>query len=822
MVRIAPCSVAVLIKVNAAATLLPPPDGTSQRWMKKLWSALKPQGSFGSWAAILQGSLAEVCSHLWHHQALFFEVGDEHLEVPFSELLDPSTDFANAGRYAREVSLQEEQFLGSGGGSSAIISLELIDLAKETVPEGLGTEPPSQAFVLDLQLHEGAVLCAKDLLREARTADSQLQLRFDSVEAPLSLSNSSRLEKELPGVKYLFPLVDCWEELQEALSDLHVYLQIPDETCDLEVPVDLSALLAASQEVAVEVRSAPVKCLDTGLPFRATLSRAHMEPEQVHLALEVPQDLGIWERGARLLAVGPRHWRLSIEIRSARLTERAANAFVSYNYPPLRQVRPFRTNPPNLLRKKATVSMPHSFAAYCLTSTLEDLQARLEEPLYLEVWHRDLYRKDSVVGIAEADLSMLTQRPLESSSNLPSMVESFQALDQVCPIIDSDIESQVGTLRVVIFLEDLGLATVAKPSDPVGPAAVSAVKPQVIKTSAVEEAAPLKGAYELEMWRQAEEEKFRVYLQEQEQELIERLEEEFRQKEEARASEFMQRKVKLEEVEATVRRKLQDLQEREMAVVAEETRVATLQEEVKRRMGMAVAEHEDASKRQAMEAQHSLELARQKSQFLDEQRKQLEVQLEGDQAKLKALQLEQLEQRRAAAQAARGPSTELKEELQATRLQLREQQLRNEAIAASRDHFKEKVEELCGRLMATARPLEVPTPLAALSRSELSSNPLDLTAALRQVQEDLAKLADTWTETPKRTPTDHVPDPLSSTQRQRPQRVRSEEEPKDTERHLAWLRSQRHELLDSGLYGSGDRVLMALDIKIAQAEARLS
>eukprot|EP00913_Durusdinium_trenchii_P027455 g25750.t1 len=55
-----------------------------------------------------------------------------------------------------------------------------------------------------------------------RTADSQLQLRFDSVEAPLSLSNSSRLEKELPGVKYLFPLVDCWEELQEALSDLHV------------------------------------------------------------------------------------------------------------------------------------------------------------------------------------------------------------------------------------------------------------------------------------------------------------------------------------------------------------------------------------------------------------------------------------------------------------------------------------------------------------------------------------------------------------------------------------------------------------------------
>eukprot|EP00913_Durusdinium_trenchii_P027454 g25749.t1 len=77
-----------------------------------------------------------------------------------------------------------------------------------------------------------------------------------------------------------------------------------------------------------------------------------MEPEQVHLALEVPQDLGIWERGARLLAVGPRPWILWFL-----LTERAANAFVSYNYPPLRQVRPFRTNPPNLLRKKAGLQL---------------------------------------------------------------------------------------------------------------------------------------------------------------------------------------------------------------------------------------------------------------------------------------------------------------------------------------------------------------------------------------------------------------------------------------------------------------------------------
>eukprot|EP00434_Breviolum_minutum_P031724 symbB.v1.2.028057.t1/scaffold2931.1/size66972/1 len=149
-------------------------------------------------------------------------------------------------------------------------------------------------------------------------------------------------------------------------------------------------------------------------------------------------------------------------------------------------------------------------------------------------------------------------------------VEGFQVLDQACPIIDGESESQVGSLRVVVFLEDLGLvpgtkveapasrkgrAEKAQAVGPVGPA-VAAMKSQVKSQAATE--APLKGAYELEMWRQAEEEKFRLYLVEQEQELQERLEEEFQQKEELRASDFAQRKAKLQDLELTTRKKLQE------------------------------------------------------------------------------------------------------------------------------------------------------------------------------------------------------------------------------------------------------------------------
>ncbi|CAL1164101.1 unnamed protein product, partial [Cladocopium goreaui] len=277
------------------------------------------------------------------------------------------------------------------------ICLQLFDLREP--PEDVDADlsqlvAPSDGFLLRLQ---GLPALDKALDRSCE----RLRLRLDSVETSLDLARSN------DSVVYQFPLVDSWEDLNEALSDLHVCLQLEDETSNLEIPLDLSDLIATlgesngSDDVSVEVRSAPVMSFQGGFPFLATISRNQTAPR------EAPKDLDIWDRGARLLAVGPRHWRFSIEIRSVRLTERGANVFVSYSYPPLKQPRPFRTNPPNLLRKKATVSMPHSFAAYTLTSNFDDLQAGLEaSPLYLEVWHRDLYRKDSVVGIAEADLSI--------------------------------------------------------------------------------------------------------------------------------------------------------------------------------------------------------------------------------------------------------------------------------------------------------------------------------------------------------------------------------------------------------------------------------
>merc|ERR1719162_81420 len=104
-------------------------------------------------------------------------------------------------------------------------------------------------------------------------------------------------------------------------------------------------------------------------------------------------------------------------------------------------------------------------------------------------------------------------------------------------------------------------------------------------------------AFQLELWKRAEEEKFRAYLKEEEASIREGLEDDYRQRELLRAKEFRQRQNELKDLEGKVRKKFQELQQREVAVASEEARVAAHLEEVKRRAERTVQEQEDASRR---------------------------------------------------------------------------------------------------------------------------------------------------------------------------------------------------------------------------------
>eukprot|EP00928_Gymnodinium_smaydae_P028006 TRINITY_DN21481_c0_g1_i1.p1 TRINITY_DN21481_c0_g1~~TRINITY_DN21481_c0_g1_i1.p1 ORF type:complete len:362 (-),score=90.58 TRINITY_DN21481_c0_g1_i1:248-1333(-) len=258
-------------------------------------------------------------------------------------------------------------------------------------------------------------------------------------------------------------------------------------------------------------------------------------------------------------------------------------------------------------------------------------------------------------------------------------------------------------------------------------------------------------AYELELWRRAEEKKFRAYLADLETRQREKLEEEYRQREIQRAQEFRQKRGELQNVEARARKKLQDLQQREVAVAAESARVASLRDEVKRRTDATVQDYEDTARRQVAEAQQSLQLERSRSRHLEERVKELEEEVTAVRRRAREAEAEADERRRNFEEA---PASQLHLELQEARFELQEERRRSETLAASRDHFKGKVEELCRRLADSAPSALAVLPEAAASAAhaahlggaiessvqepqpEASGAPA-LADALRRIQDDL-------------------------------------------------------------------------------------
>lgn len=859
--------VVVRIKTDGlSAQLLPPPDKSepSACWMEKLASIMEPMGSVrNAFRCCIFGSIEEVGSHLWQHQALWMRFYSDSAEerydkVPFTELLEASADFSS-GRYTKEVELEDDSFDGSG---KVTVSLNLEAVRDEAGAASAALRPSMvEAFVLRVAgVGKTSMLIANPTrLAGAGAAGSRgLYLRCAGVEQPL---------RDL--CTHSLVLVESWKEVPLALLELDVCVQVPsDSSRDFaEIPLDMSDLIAAAESgssggsrVAAQAKTTDVPALGEALLFNVSVqsfrwagSTQQMEPGRT-------QDTELLVDG---LSGDVRTWRVSIEVRSIRLISRSAKVFVAYSYGPLQQPRAFRTNPPTLARQHATVLLPHSFAAYTLASTRTDLHARLEDALSFEVWQRDVYRKDDLIGISDVAVAGVFDRPVQQSNSLPSMVKGFRVLDQVQDIIGTGEGAQkLGALRVLFFLEDLGPVEAPQPhtsavctgGDVIDEALVRHGSSADAHTGigltaelgtadaaalALRQSPAYSSAYELELWKRSEEDKFRSQLRSQEQEQRDRLEEEYQQREQARAKEFRQKQTDLRDVESRVRSKMAELQQREVAVVAAETRCSALQDEVKRRTDLAIQEYEDLSRRKVEDAQQALQLEKRKSRHLEGRISELESELTTVRQKLREVEEEFDERKRRLDQL---PVVQIQHDLNRAQLELREATSKVEALTASRDHFRNKVEELCRRmLVAEAAVQAVParsggagsvqaTPPGPSHVSAQNTGPAaqqaalpDVAHALRRIQEDLGQLAREWTPAASAAASSLVQrsaSPLALPKS--PARASVMTTPPSVvapraQDHLVWLRSQREELLESGLYSESDPVLIALDQRIAEA-----
>lgn len=872
---------------NLEVQLQSPPsrEEPSAHWQDKLVNVLKPLGEeTNTFRCVLFGSLVEVVGHLWQHQMLWVHVkpmvgqtGEESfLQADFKDIVEPAEVEEverNCGvRYHNTATLYDDLGPGKVREVTVGVTLELIrddvGLAKAALQPTI-----NEVFVLRLQqrTHKGST-------------GGSFHVRFGGIRQPLR----ERMD-------FTLVLVGSWAEVPKALTELDACVQAPIENDVVDLPIGLFELVKAAAErggadgVAAGAKSDKLPGLGECIGFDVSVQSFYWSSKLGRLQVGRSKDSE--ELWAESILIDPRTWRMSVEIRSLRLTSgSSANAFVMYSYDLLQQPRPFRTNPPVLARKNQTVYLPQAFVAYTLAATAEEIQARFEDPLRVEVWHRDLYKKDSLIGLVEFAFGNIFDRPIQYSASMPSMVSGFRVLDQVCDVIGvGNSEGKIGALRLLLFVEDLGPASTA--------AALQALPPQMPPAPAI--APPAAGlrlgsgssnrpvtpalaieasnetpaggigeetqginaleglqalrsspeysaAFELELWKRSEEEKFRTFLKGQESAMRQQLDDEYRQKELQRAKEFRMKQNELKDLEAKVRKKFQDMQQREVTLVANETRDSALRDEMKRRTDMAIQEHEDASKRQVAEIQHSLKMERDKVQRLEAKLEEADAELASFRLRLKDMEIEADERRKKMEEL---PVSKVQQELHEVQLQLRDTERRCEALAASRDHFRGKVEELCHRFLRQPPPSAAPTAALPIATETTESDEKipeqgmqDMLQALRKMQDHLGELTreygtssshSTAMAAPVRHPgpaevagyTTHIrnvpmtapPYQVSSHNPQNHSLLPPRTISSDAAAHLSWLQSEREELLQSGLYNEGDPVLRAIDARISEA-----
>lgn len=763
---------AVQIKSGAPLTAMlhPPPDSTlpSAHWMEKLRQALRPMpGTSDSFGACLGGSLAEVAAHLVQHHTLWLGLKsstaaqDRQIALSFRDLIDEAADFS-CGRYWNSSLLEEEET--APGSGPLTVSLNMEAVSSDSLP-GESHAPPSIFQIEFAMSHANAGLGGEGLL-----------FTIAGLQAPLT-----------PVTKRTLVLVDSWADVPAALMEVDAWLQDPRDSA--RSPLDLSPLVAAAEDRSLaptlsesKMISCTIRCAGSGrlqwpgTLFKTTVMEVHPE--------------GAWmqawqaEPGGEVNPGTLRQWRFSLEVTSLKLTAVTASVFVVYNYPPLRQPRPFRSSPPVLSRKNAMANLPQAFAAYKLICTQKSLQTMLETPLHIEVWQRDAYVKDRLIGLAEVVPGpVVDQLPhrLECHPGSAGVVRMLDEVHLVASALEADGTEPlqgIGFLRVQVFLEDLGplqtpLKTEALPeagggeAEPQGPVLQLALE----HLQALRSSPSYAAAYALEQWRQEEEETFKHRMEQLEAAERDRLEEEYRQTEMQRAQEFRVRKSEIADLQAKSKRKALELQSREAALSADYQRVKMLEDDATKRVSLIIQELGDEVRQKATELKQSLVLEEERAERLEAKVKRLEEDLTSLQCQSSDLQGE-LNSWRRRQESDAADLVQVQMELVKTHSQLREAESQAKVLASSRDHFRTKVEELCRRALALEEVLEVTaTAVPAESRAApVAATAPPCRAALPARLEDML--------------------------------IR--------DARMAWLQQQRQELLGSGLYSESDPAIQAL------------
>lgn len=482
--------------------------------------------------------------------------------------------------------------------------------------------------------------------------------------------------------------------------------------------------------------------------------------------------------------------RLSIELNAVKELTIPASLYIKFSYGLLGSalVRSQTVE----VQRQAESRIENAFKYHEFSMTRSELYPSFcNTPLLIEVVQTAKFAKDELLGKVTIQMEDLLKAPLKKT---PQSV--LRVLDSWAPI-ESEDGQRLGLLRVIIYLEDLG------------PKATGAVLSQDQAP-----AADYQAAWELELWRRAEEAKWKAGLKEKENQHLATISVEWAAREQDREKLFSKSVAELGQLESKLRSKMLELQKREQ-------KIASLDEELKQKLN-------ETSRQVALKEE---EIQALKARFTDsrgslvKENKSLIVKIDELKAELgkteEALRAARREQDSTAVQA-------LRKELEAKTLENIDLKRRLDQVTGVKENFKAQCEKMKADMMRLAQRYEDERQeWQAKEREELLRLRLkqETKQTSKQANEDVQALKQQFEVFTQLVNTQ--PEPLSAPVAPKKEnlvlrplpnagaKVVYKEEPKLPQSDLARLMEERKLLIESGSYTPEDALITELDRQIA-------
>ena len=305
--------------------------------------------------------------------------------------------------------------------------------------------------------------------------------------------------------------------------------------------------------------SSPAGSFTMGIKAQAQLpeSPAHV-PSEISVDSSVDDEIqapapASAPASASASAPALKHYRASVELRTIRGLSASSAVYLKYTHALFASapagIKPtlgFRTSPLTRVPRHSETTIASGFCAHDFAAAQDALDsAAAEEPLVVEVWHRDKYKEDARIGIAAVSLQSVASAPpryrvgdavystrglLAASSVEEGEVVAIRSADYEVDIVSygggdgGRTTSKVGTLTLGVALECFGAIGVSKRESKHESKIESKHEPKnesMNESSATAEAHArvLQNAWvEFEEWRKAERERAAAALLQKEKE----------------------------------------------------------------------------------------------------------------------------------------------------------------------------------------------------------------------------------------------------------------------------------------------------------------